>query len=140
VYASAVLTGISIVFATVVLIGEDSKELSLYTLTFMVHPLLLYFVFTSLLTVAVLLLKFYLYSAKEEVSEDYPFEDAQKPRGSRRRWSLLVLLLTVAVLFLPLILSVFVEPLWSFISISGFVPAVAFPEIILYIYSRYNTR
>jgi len=137
VYISAVIAGISIALAVLLLIGEEPQKFSFNTFTFMIHPLLLYFIFTSLLTVAVLSLKFYLYSTKEEVSESHFPGGEQATRGFLRRWILVIMLfLTVGALFLPLILSFFLGPLWSFLSISGFIPAVSIPEIILYIYSK----
>lgn len=137
VYAGAVMAGFSIVFAIVFLIGEEPEKFSFYTFTFMIHPVVLYFLFTSFLTVVILSLKFYLYSAKDESSESHLFMGEQKTQGFLRRWSLIIVLfLTVAVLSVPVVLSVFLAPLWWFIGVSGFVPAVTIPEIILYMYSR----
>lgn len=140
VWASVVLAGLAMAFTTFLL--KDEGPVGLFTFT--VHPLLLYFVFTFIFAMAILALKFYIYSTKdEEKLESHIFEDEEK-RSKKlrwRRWSfILVLCLTVAALFLPLFLSLFLEPLWSFIVISGFVPAVAIPEIILYIYSRRSRR
>jgi carbon starvation protein CstA len=99
---------------------------------------LLYFAFVSVLTMAVLVLKFYLYSVREEESsEGRLFEGEEEVRKRRLRWSfIIVLCLIIAALFSPLILLALLEPLWTFIIISGFIPAVSIPEIILYTYSQ----
>ena len=133
VYASAVMAGISIIFAIEVLSEEEPKSSTL-----MIPPLLLYFIFTSILTVAILALKFYLYSRMdEEPLKNSLIEDMEKTPKRRWRWSLIALLcLTIAALFSPLLLLQILEPLWWIIGISGFVPAVTIPEIILYTYSR----
>jgi H+/Cl- antiporter ClcA len=137
VYASAVIAGVSIVFAVLFLIDAEPQEFSFDTFTFMIHPLLLYFIFTSLLTLAMLFLKFYLYSTKEKTSENHFSGSEQEAHGFLRRWLLVIMmLLTVAALFSPLVLWYFLGNLWSFLGISGFVPAVSIPEIILYVYSQ----
>lgn len=136
VWAGVVLAGLAMGFATFLL--KDEGPVGLFG--FMFHPLLLYFVFTFVFASAVLALKFYLYSMKdEETLESHIFEDEEErlKKFRWRRWSLiLVLCLTVAGLFLPLFSLLVLEPLWSFLVISGFVPAVTIPEIILFIYSR----
>jgi hypothetical protein len=52
----------------------------------------------------------------------------------------LLLCLSIVALFVPLILLMFLEPLWWLICITGYVPAVNIPEIILYVYSRRSAR
>jgi hypothetical protein len=49
---------------------------------------------------------------------------------------MLLLCFAIVALFVPLILLMFLEPLWWLICITGYVPAVNIPEIILYLYSR----
>lgn len=125
VYASVAMSAIAIVFAVFMLSGEG------------IHALLLYFASTSLFTVAVLALKFYLYFLRgHESSETYSIEGGEEIPRRRLKWSFILLLcLAIAALFVPLILLMFLEPLWWLICITSYVPAVNIPEIILYVYS-----
>jgi hypothetical protein len=122
--ASAIMSGISIAFAIAIL-KDDVKALFLY------------FTFTSLFTLIVLALKYHFYSKKwEQISEEV---SSASDEVSDKRWKLgfvLLVLLTLGILFTPLILSYILDPLWLIISISGFVPGVSIPEIILFLYSR----
>lgn len=135
VYLSLIFSIVSIAFAAIVLIEEEPVRLSP---TFMIPPLLLYFAFTAALTLAILAVKFYLlYREEEEMSQRYPSQGEGKPPRTHLKRNLIILLcLVIVALFSPLILSIFLDPLCWFITISGFVPAVSVPEIILYIYSR----
>jgi len=130
VYASGLMTVLSVIFGVFMLSEEG------------LFALLLYLAFTSLLTVVVLALKFYLYSLRgREASETPPVEMEGEPPRRRWRWSLiLILCLAIAALFVPLILLMVLEPLWWLIAIVSYVPAVNIPEIILYFYSRRSSR
>jgi Ca2+/Na+ antiporter len=125
VYASVFMSAIAIVAAVFMLNGEGPSAL------------LSYFSFTFLATVVVLVLKFYLYSSKaREPLEASSFED-EKELPRKRRWSFMLLLcLAIVALFVPLVLLMVLEPLWWVICITGYVPAVNIPEIVLYLYSR----
>lgn len=142
VFVSVFLAGLSISFATVVLMGEESVLFSFGDISFMIPALLMYFLFTSILTLVILALKFYLYSMKwKKRGETHPLESEGK--ASRSLWrSVLIplLILTIAALFSPLILLALLRPLWWFISISGFIAGVNVPEIILYVYSRRGVK
>jgi hypothetical protein len=130
VYASVAMSAIAIVFAVFMLGGEGTPAL------------LLYFAFTSIFTVAVLVLKFYLYFLRgDESSETYSVEGEEKIPKRRLKWSFILLLcLAIAALFVPLILLMFLSPLWWLICITSYVPAVNIPEIILYIYCRRSAQ
>lgn len=130
VYASVAMSAIAIVFAVFMLGGEGTPTL------------LLYFAFTSIFTVAVLVLKFYLYFLRGDgSSETYSVEGEEKIPKRRLKWSFMLLLcLAIAALFVPLILLMFLSPLWWLICIASYVPAVNIPEIILYIYCRRSAQ
>jgi hypothetical protein len=125
VYASVAMSAIAIVFAVFMLGGEGTSTL------------LLYFAFTSIFTVAILTLKFYLYFLRQESPETYTVEGGEQQTSKRRlKWSFILLVcLTIAALFVPIILLMFLSPLWWLICITSYVPAVNIPEIILYIYA-----
>jgi hypothetical protein len=103
---------------------------------------LLYFAFTSILTAAVLALKFYIYFLRGyESSETYSSEDEAATSRRRLKWSFIALMsLAIFALFVPLILLMFLSPLWWLICITSYVPAVSIPEIILYVYSVRKNR
>jgi len=129
VYASVFMSAITIVFAVVMFSGEGS------------YALISYFSFTFLGTVAVLILKSYLYSLKACEQSEAPSSEDEKEIPRTRRWSFILLLcVAIAALFVPLILLMVLEPLWWLICITGYVPAVNIPEIILYLYSRRSAR
>jgi len=125
VYASAALSGISIAFAVSILRDD-------------VGALLLYFAFTSFFTLIILALKFHFYSEREKkMVENYSIEDEKE--APKRGWMqslILLMVITLLVLLSPLILSYLLDPLWWVIIVSGFVPGVSIPEIILFIYSQ----
>lgn len=129
VIASAVMSGISIVFAIAIL-GADA------------FALFLYFLFTCSLILVVLVLKFHYYSTRnEEMPEEYSSEgEEQVPEGHWKRNFVILLILTAVALISPLIFSLILDPLWWIIIISGFVPGVSIPEVILYLYSRRSTK
>jgi len=139
VWAGLVLAGIALVFAIFLLKDEGCVEI----FGLLVHPLLLYFAFTLAFALAVFVLKFYVYSAKNEVAENYALE-GRKERSKRLRKLklsfILVLCLTIFALTLPILFLMFLGPLWTFIFISGYIPAVTLSEVILYIYSRRSSR
>jgi hypothetical protein len=125
VFLSVAMSAIAIIFALFMLSEEG------------LYALLLYFGFTSIFTAAVLVLKFYVYFLRgRESSETYSGED--EVTVSRRRLKLsfiLLVILAILALFVPLILLMFLSPLWWLICITSYVPAVNIPEIILYVYS-----
>jgi len=125
VYASLAMSAIAIIFA-VFMLGEGGPL-----------ALLLYFAFTSLFTAAVLTLKFYLYFLRDHSSpETYSVEGEEQISRRRLKWSFMILVgLAILALFVPLILLMFLSPLWWLICITSYVPAVNIPEIILYVYS-----
>jgi phosphoglycerol transferase MdoB-like AlkP superfamily enzyme len=125
VYASLAMSAIAIIFA-VFMLGEEGPL-----------ALLLYFAFTSLFTAAVLVLKFYLYFLRDHRSpETYSVEGEAQISRRRLKWSFIILVgLAILALFVPLILLMFLSPLWWLICITSYVPAVNIPEIILYVYS-----
>lgn len=129
VYASALMAGLSIVFGGFMLSEEGPIAL------------LLYFDFTSITTIAVLALKYYLYFVRGSESSETSFLEGEEEVPKRRwKWGLILLLcLTIAALFVPLILLMVLQPLWWLICVAGYVPAVNIPEVILYIYSRQAT-
>lgn len=120
------MSGISMAFAVAIL-KDDAQALFLY------------FSFTFIFTSIVLALKYYFYTKKwEQISEEVSTEE-NEVSDKRWKWSLILLvLLTLGILFTPLILSYILDPLWLIISISGFVPGVSIPEIILFLYSRWK--
>jgi heme/copper-type cytochrome/quinol oxidase subunit 3 len=130
VLASGILSAISIILAIIILRSYN------------VVVFLLYFAFTSVLTLVILALKYYFYSRREEeMSEHYPVESEEVPEKGRTKSLVLLILIAMAALFSPLILSYVVltssiDPIWWIIAISGFVPAVSIPEIILFVYAR----
>ena len=130
VYASLAMSAIAIIFA-VFMLGEEGPL-----------ALLLYFAFTSLFTAAVLVLKFYLYFLRgHESSETYSLEGGEEIPRRRLKWSFILLVcLAIVALFVPIILLMFLSPLWWLICITSYVPAVNIPEIILYIYATVKNR
>jgi hypothetical protein len=141
VYMSAVLSGISIAFAIVVLIGEESVQFLLGSISFAIPALLLYFILSAILTLIILALKFYLYSREEkETWETHPPEVVEKPSSRWKSVLILLSILAIIALSLPLILLALLRPIWWFISISGFVVGINVPEIILYVYSRQSVK
>jgi hypothetical protein len=131
VYVSLAMATIAIIFALFMLNGEG------------LVALLLYFAFTFIFTAAVLAVKFYIYflRGRESSSETYSGEDEMATSGRRLKWSFIVLVsLAIVALFVPLILLMFLSPLWWLICITSYVPAVNIPEVILYIYSIRKNR
>jgi hypothetical protein len=125
VYASVAMSAVAIVFAFFML-GDEG-----------ISALVMYFAFTSLSTVAVLALKFYVYFLRgSESSETGSVEGEEEIPKRRLKWSFILLVcLAITSLFVPIILLMFLSPLWWLICITSYVPAVNIPEIILYIYS-----
>jgi hypothetical protein len=131
VFISGLMSGIAFVFAVFMLSGEGT------------FTLLLYVVFTSIFTVAVLALKFYLYFLRgHESPETYSVEGGEQQIVKRRlKWSFILLVcLAIVALFVPIILLYFLSPLWWLICITSYVPGVNIPEIILYIYATLKNR
>ena len=130
VYASLAMSVITIIFA-VFMLGEEGPL-----------ALLLYFAVTSIFTAAVLMLKFYLYFLRDHSSpETYSVEDEEQISRRRLKWSFITLVgLAIFALFVPLILLMFLSPLWWLICITSYVPAANIPEIILYIYCRRSAQ
>ncbi len=120
VYISGVMSGISIVFA-ITLLRDD------------ISALLLYFAFTSILVVVFFALKFYLYSERIKGTLE---SGKEEPKKHRTLHLILLILIVTAVLLSPLIFSYTLDPVWWIISISGFVPGVSIPEILLFLYAR----
>jgi len=134
VYACYILAPLTIFFAIYFLWDADPVEI----FSFPVHPIFFYFIFTSVFTVIIYQLKFYLYS-RSEGKEPYERDliGVEESQSSFNQWTLILLLiLTFAAFFTPMILSFLLGPLWSFIAIAGFVPAMTIPEIILFTYSQ----
>jgi archaellum biogenesis protein FlaJ (TadC family) len=108
--------------------------------------LLLYLAFTSVLTLVILALKYYFYSRREEeMHENYSIEREEAPEKGRMKSLILLILIAAVALFSPLILSYIIltsniDPIWWIIIVSGFVPGVSIPEIILFIYARRSTK
>lgn len=126
---SAVLSGISIVFA-------------IYFLAGIAGALLLYFAFTSILTVVILVLKYYLYSEREGDTRESSLSENEEEaaKGSGRRNLMIVIFITIAAIVSPMILAFALDPLWFIISISGYAPGISIPEIIIYVYSRLSAK
>jgi len=141
--AATLMAIISIIFAVLVLAGEEPLVVSFYffyPFTFVTHPLLLYSLFVSCLIIIVFIVKLYLYSIDEEEPED-SFTTGKEVAKRRWRWSLIILFgSAIAALFIPLVLLAFLDPLWWFISISGFVPGITIPEIMLFLYCRQGIK
>jgi hypothetical protein len=129
VIASAVMSAIAIAFAIAVL-GSDAFGISLY------------FLFTCSLTLVVLVLKFQYYSTrKEEIPEEYSSGGEEQASEDHWKRSFVILLIVIAIaLISPLIFSYILDPMWWIIIISGFVPGVSIPEVILYLYSRRSAK
>jgi len=135
VYACYILAPLTIFFAIYFLWDADPVEI----FSFPVHPIFFYFIFTSVFTVIIFKLKLYLYSRGEgkEPYEGHLIGAEEEGQSSFNQWILILLLiLTFAAFFTPIILSFLLGPLWSFIAIAGFVPAMTIPEIILFTYSQ----
>jgi len=130
VYASVAMSAIAILFALIMLSGEDA------------YTLLLYFSFTSLFTVAVLGLKFYFYFLRDHAPpENYSVEGKAQISKRRLKWSFIILIgAGILALFVPIFLLMLLSPLWWLICITSYVPAVNIPEIILYIYAALKNR
>ncbi|MEM2111405.1 MAG: hypothetical protein QXX08_05960 [Candidatus Bathyarchaeia archaeon] len=123
VYASAFLAFLSITFTVVML-----KDY--------LFAIILYFVFVSALTLVILAFKSRFYSKREkEMREFQPIEPEEKTSIWTKSFVLLMLLTLMAFLS-PLFLSFLLPPEWWIIVISGFIPAMSIPEVILYLYSK----
>ena len=125
VYASAFLSVISITL-TVVMLRDY------------LFAIILYFVFIFALTLVILAFKSHFYSAKEkEIREFQPMEIEEETRASIWTKSFVLLMLLTLLAFLsPLFLSFILPPEWWIIVISGFIPGMSLPEVILYLYSK----
>lgn len=126
VFASFAMSLISIIFGVFMLSEEG------------LATLLVYFSFMFIATVIVLAFKFYLYFLRRhEPSGTETFEDEGEASKKHLKLSFIVLVcLAIVSLFVPLILLMFLEPLWWVICIASYVPAVNIPEVILYTYCK----
>jgi len=135
VYACYVLAALTIFFAIYFLWDADPVEL----FAIPIHPIFFYFMFTFALTLIIFKLKLHVYSRAEEKEpyESNLIEVEEKSVNLFKQWTfILLLVLTFAAFLTPIILSYFLGPLWSFIAIAGFVPAVTISEIIVFFYSQ----
>jgi hypothetical protein len=142
VFLSAVLIGLSIFIATFILIGEEPIPFWIGNINFMIPALLLYFLFTAILSLIMLILKFHLYSIRwARTVDSYSPESEETDSGSIWKSIFIPLLILIIIaLSLPLILLALLRPLWWFISLSGFIAGINIPEIILYVYSRRSVK
>jgi len=123
VVASAILSGLSMFFGLAILSKESSW-------------ILMYLSFVFCLTLIVLPLKYYFYLKKEqELESEYIPESEEEKSKSYMDIIILFCLAMIAICF-PFILTLFLDPLWWIIAISGSVPGICLPEIILYVYSK----
>lgn len=112
-----------------------------FTFSVLTNPLsiLLFFVYTLLLTAVFLVLKFHLYLMKMEEKLESPFlreEHASQQKKTLSRSVITLLILLIFGLLLPFSLLLFFSPFTWFISITGFIAAINIPEIVLYIYAQ----
>lgn len=131
VIGSVVLSILSILFAIFLLLDlEPVNFLSIY-----LHPLILYFVITSILTVLIFFLKLKLYSAREREASGIGAEYEGDGKAYKLGFIIVVVLVLLA-LFSPLFLSQLVDPLVSLLLFLSIIPAMNIPEIILYLLYR----
>jgi len=124
---SGVLSGISIALGLIIL-SRDWVAI------------VMYLVFVLLCILVVLPLKFFFYLKKEEEIEEEPTENLESGKNKYRLKIIIFSCLIIMVLFSPFILAVFMDPVWWVILISGVVPGVNVPEIILYVFSKVKNR
>jgi len=128
---SVVLSILSILFAIFLLLDlEPVNFLSIY-----LHPLILYFVITSILTVLIFFLKLKLYSARERAASGIGAEYEGDGKAYKFGF-IIVIVLVLLALFSPLFLSHLVDPLVSLLLFLSVIPAMNIPEIILYLLYR----
>lgn len=119
-YWSLVVAGLSVVLALLIL----------------TEPVLLisYFIFTFLLTVAVLVLKIHLLSTSESASLK---SDSSKDAKNDQRWKIKILLLGFVISLIgPMILGLFLPPTSWFIGLNSFISGMSFSEVLLFCYAR----
>jgi len=100
--------------------------------------LLIYFIVTFLIGTTVFALKFLLLSYRNVNSlENSPVNNERGYQEKILKRNLLILVIVyIASLFSPLILSLFLDPSMWFISISGFISGIGIEEGIFYFYAR----
>lgn len=121
VFFSFLLLILSLIFALAVLFDKF-------------FSLVLYFVLTSFLTVIFFFLKRYIWHKRDESASI----QLNERRGSQK-WRIITLYLGIpAILIIPLILGLFLDPTGWFVSISSFVSGISLSECILFYTLKYK--
>jgi len=133
---SVILVVFSIYFAIIMLKNEKSILINVGATIVSIHPLVLYFAATLLVTYISVLIKVRLYAQAKTEIVDKISGSVEEVIKSFKRLLTLIYVLVIAIMIVVPLLAILGSGLLWFIGITSFISGINFSEVIIYAFSK----
>ena len=133
---SVILVVFSMYFAIVMLKNEKSISINVGATTVFIHPLVLYFAATLLITYISVLIKARLYAPAKTEIVDKTSGSVEEIIKSFKRLLTLIYVLIIAIMIVVPLLAIWGSGLLWFIGVTSFISGINLSEVIIYTFSK----